>query len=100
MVQSPPVGPQSTDDNANPSSEITRVEEFWLKDGNVILQVESSQFRVHKSVLAMHSNIFKDLFDVPQPEGELLIEGCPVVHLSDSAQDMENILSLLYKGFK
>lgn len=35
---------------------------FWLDDGNVVLQTSTTQFRVHKSVLKMHSTFFEDMF--------------------------------------
>jgi hypothetical protein len=48
----------------------------------------------------MHSQVFKGLFQVPQPGNEPLVEGCQVVQLvDDSAHDMEQVLSLLYFCF-
>ncbi|KAJ7719908.1 hypothetical protein B0H16DRAFT_1261359, partial [Mycena metata] len=41
---------------------ITQSAEYWFDDGNIILQVESTQFRVLKSLLAMHSFVFRDMF--------------------------------------
>lgn len=42
---------------------------MWLDDGNIILHVENTQFRVHRSVLAMNSMVFQDMFGIPQPQG-------------------------------
>lgn len=36
--------------------------DIWQFDGNVVLQAENIQFRVHKSVLAANSVVFKDMF--------------------------------------
>ena len=83
------------DEDDSPS--ITR-SELWLADGNLVIQAESTQFRVHRSFLSMHSNILKDCFGIPQPEEQETVEGCPVVHMSDSATDIECVLSLLYKN--
>ncbi len=71
---------------------------FWLDDGSVVIQAEYTQFRVHRTLLARHSSVFRDMFSVPQPisSSERLIEGCPVVHLSDSKQDIEYMISALY----
>ncbi|KJA16270.1 hypothetical protein HYPSUDRAFT_147960 [Hypholoma sublateritium FD-334 SS-4] len=69
----------------------------WFDDGNVILQAERVQFRVHRSVLAYHSDIMKDCFGCPQPEDAETLDGCPVTHLpQDSAADIENMCVLLY----
>ncbi|KAJ3513920.1 hypothetical protein NLJ89_g2689 [Agrocybe chaxingu] len=80
------------------SAGIIRSENFWLDDGNIILQAENTQFRVHKSMLARQSTIFKDMFSIPQPTKPLdpVIEGCPVVALSDKTSDVECMLSIFY----
>jgi len=85
---------QRTDEDGSPS--VTR-SELWLADGNLVIQAESTQFRVHRSILSMHSNILNDCFGIPQPEEQETVEGCPIIHVSDSAADMKCILSLLYK---
>ncbi|KDR85999.1 hypothetical protein GALMADRAFT_109535 [Galerina marginata CBS 339.88] len=69
---------------------------YWFEDGNVILQVENIQFRVHRTVIARHSQVFRDMFGLPQPETETLVEGCPLVHVSDAVEDWENIFRILY----
>lgn len=70
-------------------------------------------FRVHKSQLARHSAFFRDLFSLPQPSADSAtsasptalqidttneIEGCPVLRLFDTAEDVENLLMALYDG--
>jgi len=37
---------------------------LWFPDGNVVLATDSLLFRVHKSVLSLHSSVFKDMFDI------------------------------------
>ena len=69
---------------------------IWFADGNVILEAEERQFRVHRGILAMHSTVFKDMFEMPQPSEEPTVEGCPVVKLSDTAADVEHLLSVVY----
>jgi hypothetical protein len=68
----------------------------WLDDGNVILQAGTTQFRVHRSVLSASSAIFKDMFTLSTPD-KPLVEGCPVVHLSDSADDLHHVLKAIYE---
>jgi len=77
--------------------EPTLSSEYWFSDGSIVLKAESTVFRVHLSVLARHSEIFRDMSSVPQPKGQdAVIEGYPVIPVSDSAQDIEVLLSLLY----
>ncbi|KAK7008224.1 BTB domain-containing protein [Favolaschia claudopus] len=70
--------------------------EIWRPDGNVVLQAEDTQFRVHWSVLALHSSVFSDMQDLPQPADQPTVEGCPVVNLPDEAGDVEILLTVLY----
>ena len=39
-----------------------RRSDLWKEDGNVVLQAGNTQFRVHRSMLADHSPVFKDIF--------------------------------------
>ncbi|KAF7299338.1 BTB domain-containing protein [Mycena indigotica] len=92
----PPLKRQRTDDE-NQCSVILRSKDFWFDDGNVILQVQSTQFRLSKSVLAMHSPVFRDMFSLPLPPEEPLVEGCPVVVLfGDTSEDWEYLLRAIF----
>ncbi|KAF8173655.1 hypothetical protein BJ912DRAFT_1078162 [Pholiota molesta] len=71
-------------------------ETFWLYDGSIILCVQKTLFRVHQTILANHSEVFADLFTVPQPDGESMIEGCHVVHLHDDEKDFVDLLNAVY----
>ncbi|KAJ7163063.1 hypothetical protein C8R46DRAFT_333753 [Mycena filopes] len=76
---------------------LTRSTEYWFEDGNIILQVESTQFRLFKGVLSKHSSVFRDMFTMPLPADEPTIEGCPIVVLSgDTVQDWTLSLSVLF----
>ena len=88
----------SPPEHLNISPSPCRSAEFWFNDGNVILHVETTQFRVHRGVLSMHSEIFRGMFTVPQPavvEGDV-VEGCSVVKLPERAMDWEFVLKALY----
>jgi hypothetical protein len=76
--------------------EIKRHEELWFNDGSIVLQVQTTLFRVHRSFLATHSKIFADLFTVPQPDSLETMDGCPVVCLHDSPDDFIHFLKALY----
>jgi hypothetical protein len=72
--------------------------EPWFDDGTIVLQPMATQFRVYRGTLTANSSVFRDLFAVTQPlEGEELVEGCNVVHLSDSAEDWGHVLKALYE---
>ncbi|KDR71583.1 hypothetical protein GALMADRAFT_143845 [Galerina marginata CBS 339.88] len=93
----PPAKRKRTEANEEPEEPVMR-SSIWYDDGSIVLEAEKTQFRVHRSVLSKYSKFFKDLFTVPQPEGELLVDGCPVVRMSDSAEDWESLLIAIYSG--
>jgi hypothetical protein len=78
------------------TSNSTRHPDLWFDDGSVILNVGTTLFRVHRSTLSTHSTVFADMFHVPQPPNQDAIEGCPVVHVPDSAKDFTCLLKALY----
>ena len=74
---------------------------YWFDDGNIILQAENTQFRVHRSLLSNQSVVFSDMFSMPQPMAlDPLVDGCPVVFLSDKADDLELVMAIFYDNFK
>ncbi|KZP19048.1 hypothetical protein FIBSPDRAFT_791230, partial [Athelia psychrophila] len=88
----------SSENQSNPGDSIDPVRsDVWYDDGNVVLQAQNTQFKVYRGVLAQSSSVFKDMFTFPQPpSAEMeLIDGCPVVHLSDRAEDVRYILQAL-----
>ena len=70
---------------------------IWFEDGNVVLEAERTRFKVYRGLLASNSSVFKDIFSVPQPPGpfEEAVDGCPLIRLSDSANDVEIVLRAL-----
>ncbi|KAJ7223084.1 hypothetical protein GGX14DRAFT_352018 [Mycena pura] len=75
--------------------QITR-SEVWHDDGSVVLQAENTQFRVHWSVLSLHSSFFREMRALPQPPDQPSVEGCPVIRLHDSSADVQYLLDALY----
>ncbi|KAF9034386.1 hypothetical protein BJ165DRAFT_1563754 [Panaeolus papilionaceus] len=73
----------------------------WFDDGSLVLAAGNTMFRVHASLLSQCSTVFKDMFSVPQlpnsTSPEAMVEGCPVVHLHDSPEDVECILNAIYE---
>jgi len=46
-------------DNSGPAQDL----DIWFDDGNIILEVEKTLFKVHRSILPTHSPVFKKIFD-------------------------------------
>lgn len=71
--------------------------DVWYDDGNVVLQAQGTQFKFYRGILAHSSPVFKDMFTIPQPASvdTQLVDGCPVVHLFDLAEDVKYILRAL-----
>ncbi|KAJ7490875.1 hypothetical protein FB451DRAFT_1221307 [Mycena latifolia] len=82
-------------DDTEPS-QVRRVQELWFEDGNLIIQAGTSQFRVYRGVFAARSPVFHDMLSFPQPPDSELIEGCPVVHLHDSAAEVTVFLKAIF----
>ncbi|KAF7351138.1 BTB domain-containing protein [Mycena sanguinolenta] len=89
-MSSPPAKRKRTE-----TMSITR-SEIWYKDGSVVLQAENTQFRVYWGILSQHSPFFRDLENLPQPPNQPTVDGCSVVELHDSAEDVEYLLKALY----
>ncbi|KAJ7494255.1 hypothetical protein B0H11DRAFT_1858006 [Mycena galericulata] len=83
--------------DVDPETNLPRhVEDLWFEDGNIVIQAGNSQFRVYRGVLAARSSVFKDMLSVPQsPESEL-VDGCPLVRLTDSEMEVEVFLKALF----
>lgn len=97
---SPSTKRKRDDSEKEPATVPRRSERFWFDDGSIVLQVESTQFRVHRSILASYSPVFHDLFKVPQPEGDKSgwVDGCPTICTSgDTTEDWDSVLSFIYK---
>ncbi|KZT07954.1 uncharacterized protein LAESUDRAFT_698022 [Laetiporus sulphureus 93-53] len=80
------------------SPDVLRDKEFWFIDGSIVLVASGVAFRVYKGLLAHHSDVFRDMFTVPLPEDEESIDGCPVVHLCDSSEDLRHLLRVIFHG--
>jgi len=77
-----------------------RPSELWFEDGNLIIQAGNSQFRVYRGVLAARSSVFQDMLAFPQPSDSELVEGCPLVHLPDTAGEVTVFLKAIFdSGF-
>ncbi|KAJ7690103.1 hypothetical protein B0H17DRAFT_1331519 [Mycena rosella] len=73
--------------------------EIWMPYGDIVVQVESTLFRVNRDILAKHSSVFESMFLLPQPANQETIDGCAVVELSDSTKDVKILLTAMYDPF-
>jgi hypothetical protein len=76
---------------------LSQPETFDVSDTNFIIRSSDFiDFRVHKSMLATTSPIFKDLLSLPQPSDGEIVDGLPMVQLSESSELLNSLLSILY----
>ncbi|KAF8502676.1 hypothetical protein F5888DRAFT_1800213 [Russula emetica] len=68
-----------------------------LPDADIVLQSSDLvDFHVHRSVLVASSPFFRDMFSLPQPKNDAMPESHPVVHLSEDAETLNSLISMLY----
>ncbi|KAH7909492.1 hypothetical protein BJ138DRAFT_1010739 [Hygrophoropsis aurantiaca] len=88
--------------NTTPSTTFVRITDLYLNDGNIILFANRDSsttyvFRLHKSVLAIHSGMFADMFALATPsEDDDIYEGLPVIRMHDDAKDVEAVFRACY----
>ena len=85
------------DPQAQINSATSPLEPIDVPDANLIIRSSDLvNFRVHKPVLAMASPFFKDLLSLPQPPDSEVVDGLPVVQLSESSELLNSLISILY----
>ena len=87
------------DSQANVNSVAPPPEPLDISVPDASLIIRSSDlvnFRVHKSVLTMVSPFFGDLLSLPQPSDSETVDGLPVVQLSEDAELLNSLISMLY----
>ena len=68
-----------------------------MPNADVILQSSDLvHFRVNKSVLISSSPFFGDMFSLPQPPNDAPTDELPVVRLSEDAEVLNSLISILY----
>jgi hypothetical protein len=71
----------------------TRSETVYFPDGNIVLVAQSVAFRFYRSMLHIHSKVFRDITKVSSQSGGEVYDGSPVVELSDNAEDLSYTLA-------
>ena len=70
-----------------------------MANADIIIQsCDSIKFRVHKLVLSLSSPFFNDMFSLPQPSksDQEVVDGLPAVRLSEDAEVLNCLLTMLY----
>ncbi|KAF8472254.1 hypothetical protein DFH94DRAFT_614366, partial [Russula ochroleuca] len=68
-----------------------------MPNADVILQSSDLvHFRVHRSVLVASSPFFSDMFSLPQAQNDPAPDDLPVVQLSEDAEVLNSLISVLY----
>ncbi|KAI0753648.1 hypothetical protein C8Q74DRAFT_1360943 [Fomes fomentarius] len=90
--------PANLKETADVSSPIERDNELWYEDGNLAIIAHSTELRIYQGQLATLSDVFNNMFKVPQPPPRTT-EVCgsvyPVVHVTDISEDWRHLLRLL-----
>ncbi|EIN04258.1 hypothetical protein PUNSTDRAFT_92980, partial [Punctularia strigosozonata HHB-11173 SS5] len=83
--------------NDSSSVQLSRCEDLWYEDGSIILAAEGMGFKVYRMILAQHSSVFADMLALSSPEANVdPMYGCPLVHLSDPAEDLRYLLLTIH----
>ncbi|EKM61704.1 uncharacterized protein PHACADRAFT_248478, partial [Phanerochaete carnosa HHB-10118-sp] len=53
-------------------------------------------FKVHQSVLGLHSAVFLELFDTLDKWSQQLEDGCPIIQVTDHGPDLARLLLIIY----
>ena len=69
--------------------------EFWFDDGNLVLVAGDTAFRIYRGLLAVQSRVFENMFVSASSSNDELLDGCPVVQLSDSPEDLVHLFRVL-----
>ncbi|KAI0049541.1 hypothetical protein FA95DRAFT_1604350 [Auriscalpium vulgare] len=97
-MSEPSDAPQANDTVAPETLSVSPLsyKDLWFDDGSIILQSPTASFRVHRSILSFHSQVFRDMFVVSAPVEDAMVDGVPVVHVQDDAESLFQLLKALY----
>ncbi|KAJ7041385.1 hypothetical protein C8F04DRAFT_947219 [Mycena alexandri] len=86
-------------DSPQRSPILSQVPDLWFpRDAPITIRADDKLFQVSRGILVARSAVFRDMFSMPQPtsDGTERLDGCPVVRLHDSAEDVEVFLRAIY----
>ncbi|KAI1795300.1 hypothetical protein LXA43DRAFT_992275, partial [Ganoderma leucocontextum] len=92
----PKAPPQDESSYLHTSSHIlNRHPDFWFDDGTIVLIAQQTGFRIYRGLLASQSTIFADMLAASSSSSDEILDGCPVVQLTDSPHDLAHLLGVL-----
>ncbi|KAJ7456055.1 hypothetical protein FB451DRAFT_1407393 [Mycena latifolia] len=78
-----------------PTPMLRRAEGLRFDDCGLILQAETTIFRISREFFGIHSPVFRGMLSLPTPKDADIMDGCPFVLLPDSAEDVTYFLKAL-----
>ncbi|KAI9450614.1 hypothetical protein BJY52DRAFT_172389 [Lactarius psammicola] len=70
---------------------------LYLSEADIIVRTpDLTRFLVHKSVLASSSSVFRNMLSLPQPPSSEMVDGLPVVDISEDAGLVRSLITILY----
>jgi len=94
---SPEQGEEGSQTQVNLTASPPEPLDISVPDANFIIRSSDLvNFRVHKSILAMVSPFFKDIFSLPQLPDSESVDGLPLIKLSEDAELLNTLLSMIY----
>ena len=72
---------------------------LWFDDGNIVLASDVHLYRVYKGILAKHSKVLNDIFEIPTGDGNTESwEGVPMVRMvGDKDEEVSVLLRALFE---
>ncbi|KAH9166769.1 hypothetical protein EDB89DRAFT_1891104 [Lactarius sanguifluus] len=72
-------------------------ESLDLSEADVVVRTSDlTTFLAHKSVLASSSLVFRDMFTLPWPPNNEMVNGLPVVDISEDSELVRSLITMLY----
>ena len=97
LALSPEQGKEGSQAQVNLTTSLSEPLDISVPDANLVIQSSDLvNFRVHKSILAMVSPFFKDLLSFPRLPDSESVDGLPLVKLSEDAELLNTLLSMIY----
>ncbi|KAI0692123.1 heterokaryon incompatibility protein-domain-containing protein [Cerioporus squamosus] len=91
-----PLDPVADPSAPSANDDLVRDTELWLESGSVVLLADNIAFKVNRQTLAVPSVFFQSLFQFPRDAAVLTIDGCPLVKVDDSPEDLRHLLRVLF----
>ncbi|KAJ7173926.1 hypothetical protein C8R43DRAFT_1119323 [Mycena crocata] len=74
----------------------SRVSDLWFSGSTVVIRAENKLFKLPGAIWAAKSTVFSDLMVLPASDEGERIDGCLVMRLDESAQDVEVFLRAIF----